>query len=92
MHAGCGLPPGPSGLLGAAEGISYLSVIGIAVWGLVSKVSSGKGLPAGLSMSFASVTHNLILRDIGKLLQEMYGTFLSVRRANLNRTPSTLWI
>lgn len=54
--AGCGLPPGPSGLLGAAEGVSYLSVVGIAAWGLASKLSSGKGLPAGTPSPFAHPT------------------------------------
>eukprot|EP01041_Mallomonas_annulata_P004150 gene4150-8251_t len=44
---GCGLPPGPFGLEGAAEGISYLVVIGIFLWSLVTKVKSGRGLPDG---------------------------------------------
>ena len=35
---GCGLPPGPSGLLGAAEGMSYLVVTAIASWSVYSKV------------------------------------------------------
>ena len=44
---GCGLPAGPFGLIGAAEGISYLVVIGFVASALLSKVISGKGLPAG---------------------------------------------
>ena len=40
-RAGCGLPPGPSGLLGAAEGVSYLVVTAIACWSVYSKVSVG---------------------------------------------------
>jgi hypothetical protein len=44
---GCGLPPGPSGLLGAAEGVSYLVVGGVVLWSLASKLSTGRGLPAG---------------------------------------------
>ena len=44
---GCGLPAGPFGLIGAAEGISYLVVIGFVAAALLSKVTSGKGLPAG---------------------------------------------
>ncbi|KAJ1403801.1 hypothetical protein B484DRAFT_457465 [Ochromonadaceae sp. CCMP2298] len=43
----CGLPPGPFGLLGAAEGISYLVVVGIFAWSAVNKVKTGAGLPAG---------------------------------------------
>jgi len=45
-RAGCGLPPGPSGALGAAEGVSYLVVAGAAAWG-VGASATGKGLPAG---------------------------------------------
>lgn len=41
--AGCGLPPGPSGLLGAAEGVSYLVVGGVVLWSLSTKLSSGRG-------------------------------------------------
>ena len=36
--AGCGLPPGPNGLLGAAEGVSYLVVTAIASWSVYNKV------------------------------------------------------
>ncbi len=35
---GCGLPPGPNGLLGAAEGVSYLVVTAIACWSVYNKV------------------------------------------------------
>ncbi len=41
--AGCGLPPGPSGLLGAAEGVSYLVVGGVVLWSLATKLSTGRG-------------------------------------------------
>lgn len=44
---GCGLPAGPFGLLGAAEGISYLGVTAIAAFSLYTKVRTGSGLPAG---------------------------------------------
>ena len=43
----CGLPAGPFGLIGAAEGISYLVVIGFVASSLLSKAISGSGLPAG---------------------------------------------
>ncbi|KAI3431615.1 hypothetical protein D9Q98_004664 [Chlorella vulgaris] len=46
---GAGLPPGPGGALGAAEGISYLVVLGVVGWSLATKVSTGSGLPAGPS-------------------------------------------
>ena len=45
--AGCGLPPGPSGLIGAAEGVSYLTLLGIAGWGIGMRATTSKGLPAG---------------------------------------------
>ena len=44
---GCGLPAGPFGLLGAAEGISYLVVIGFVGAALLNKLNTGSGLPAG---------------------------------------------
>jgi len=44
---GCGLPAGPSGLLGALEGISYLFVVGLVAWSVFTKVKTGSGLPAG---------------------------------------------
>lgn len=40
---GCGLPAGPFGLIGAAEGISYLIVVGIFLWSLITKVKTGTG-------------------------------------------------
>lgn len=43
----CGLPPGPFGLLGAAEGVSYLVIVSIAGWSLYEKIRTGSGLPAG---------------------------------------------
>jgi hypothetical protein len=45
--SGCGLPPGPGGSLGAAEGLSYLVLGGIVVWSAATKIRTGKGLPAG---------------------------------------------
>ncbi|KAI7836300.1 hypothetical protein COHA_009808 [Chlorella ohadii] len=44
---GSGLPPGPGGALGAAEGISYLVVVGIVAWSIATKAKTGSGLPAG---------------------------------------------
>jgi hypothetical protein len=50
--AGCGLPPGPYGLLGAAEGISYLTVLGFAGAGAAARGASGgkEGLPGALKV------------------------------------------
>lgn len=47
LTSGCGLPPGPYGLLGAAEGISYLVVAAIVLLSVFSKVKTGSGLPEG---------------------------------------------
>ena len=44
---GCGVPPGPGGAFGAAEGISYLYVTGLIVYSAVKKVRTGSGLPEG---------------------------------------------
>lgn len=44
---GCGLPAGPAGLLGLAEGLSYISVVGIGGFSLFTKIKQGRGLPAG---------------------------------------------
>eukprot|EP00798_Chlamydomonas_sp_ICE-L_P003783 gene3783-13851_t len=44
---GCGLPPGPGGLFGAAEGISYLFITSLVSWSVFTKVKSGEGLPEG---------------------------------------------
>lgn len=44
---GCGLPAGPFGLLGAAEGVSYLVVVGFVGAALYKKATTGSGLPAG---------------------------------------------
>ena len=44
---GGGLPAGPFGLLGAAEGVSYLVVVGFVGAALRSKLSTGAGLPSG---------------------------------------------
>lgn len=47
LTTGCGLPPGPGGLIGAVEGIGYLAVAGVVLWSVATKVKTGKGLPAG---------------------------------------------
>jgi hypothetical protein len=44
---GCGLPAGPAGLLGLTEGLSYVSVVGIAAFSAYTKLKQGRGLPAG---------------------------------------------
>lgn len=45
---GQGLPPGPGGLYGATEGISYLIIVGVVGWSLYTKAKTGSGLPGSL--------------------------------------------
>ena len=44
---GAGLEAGPFGLLGLAEGLSFLIVPGFVFAALLTKVKTGSGLPAG---------------------------------------------
>jgi hypothetical protein len=37
---GCGLPAGPFGLVGAMEGLSYLTVTGLALYSVVTKIKT----------------------------------------------------
>jgi len=45
--SGTGLDPGPYGLVGALEGVSFLVVASFVVASAYSKVTTGSGLPAG---------------------------------------------
>ena len=45
---GEGLPPGPGGIYGATEGVSYLVIVGIVGWSLYTKVKTGSGLQGSL--------------------------------------------
>uniref|UniRef100_A0A7S0KC49 Uncharacterized protein n=1 Tax=Ostreococcus mediterraneus TaxID=1486918 RepID=A0A7S0KC49_9CHLO len=47
QNTGCGLPPGPFGLVGGLEGISYLVTGGLIVGSAGKKIVTGSGLPAG---------------------------------------------
>uniref|UniRef100_A0A7S4CT94 Uncharacterized protein n=1 Tax=Eutreptiella gymnastica TaxID=73025 RepID=A0A7S4CT94_9EUGL len=44
---GQGVPAGPFGLYGLAEGLSYLAVPGLFAYSVYTKVQTGSGLPAG---------------------------------------------
>uniref|UniRef100_A0A7S1I7E0 Uncharacterized protein n=1 Tax=Eutreptiella gymnastica TaxID=73025 RepID=A0A7S1I7E0_9EUGL len=46
-NTGSGLPAGPGGLYGLAEGLSYLAVPAIFGYSVYTKVQTGSGLPAG---------------------------------------------
>lgn len=49
FRTGCGLPAGPLGLVGAAEGVSYLGVVGLVGFSVYTKIRTGSGLPSGPS-------------------------------------------
>ena len=50
LPAGCGLPPGPYGLLGAVEGLSYLGVLGLSGAGLAKRLRGEGGLPGPMAI------------------------------------------
>lgn len=58
--SGCGLEPGPGGLLGALEGISYLVVAGSAAWFLYIRFS-GKSQSGGLAKAAEVSLYSTIL-------------------------------
>ena len=66
------------GLEGAAEGISYLAVVGLFGWSLTKKIKTGSGLPAGKfgllggaeGLTFLTVLGGLVIAGLN--LQE-YG-------------------
>ena len=73
-QTGCGLPPGPGGILGAIEGVSYLTVVGIAGWSVVTKVKTGDGLPpgpSGLLGGAEGLSYLAILVGIGSLIHQV---------------------
>ena len=60
---GSGLPPGPGGLYGAAEGIGYLVVVGIVGWSIATKVTSFNGLKSNACCSpctYAPMLYSLV--------------------------------
>jgi hypothetical protein len=73
-QTGCGLPPGPSGLYGAAEGVSYLVLVGFAAASIQRKVSTGKGLPAGPGGALGAVegvVYLALLAGLGVAAQQI---------------------
>lgn len=65
---GEGLPPGPGGIYGATEGVSYLVVVGIVAWSLYKKAKTGSGLPGTLlgaaeGLSYLSILGGKTTRD-----------------------------
>uniref|UniRef100_A0A7S4JL61 Uncharacterized protein n=1 Tax=Odontella aurita TaxID=265563 RepID=A0A7S4JL61_9STRA len=68
VTTGAGLPPGPFGLLGALEGVSYLLVVGIVGASLYKKVATGSGLPAGKNGLLGAAEGLSYLSVLGGLL------------------------
>ena len=46
FRTGCGLPAGPLGLVGAAEGVSYLGVVGLVGFSVYTKIRTVSWCPA----------------------------------------------
>ena len=61
-QTGCGLPAGPFGLVGAVEGLSYLSVVGLGGYSLYQKITTVganlKFLVNGLLVVFSNGNNN----------------------------------
>lgn len=74
---GDGFPPGPGGAYGAAEGVSYLTVVLITGWSAYTKVSTGSGLPAGPSGLLGASEGFSYLALIGAIVAFAVKTFAS---------------
>lgn len=75
LTTGCGLPPGPYGLFGAAEGLSYLVVAAIILISLYSKLTTGKGLPDGPAKLLGTVealAYLLVLTGVAAAVYTVY--------------------
>ncbi|GMH35295.1 hypothetical protein BSKO_03163 [Bryopsis sp. KO-2023] len=57
---GCGLVPGPGGLLGALEGVSYLTIMGLAAYFLYRRFSDRPG-PEGAAVLVETATYGTIV-------------------------------
>ena len=57
FQTGEGLPPGPYGVYGALEGVSYLVVLFLISWSVTKKLRTGVGLPSGVSASTKLCTY-----------------------------------
>lgn len=63
LAAGCGLPPGPGGSLGAAEGMAYLTVGALALWSVNAQLRTGQGLPAGEHNDATATAYSVLLPE-----------------------------
>ncbi|KAL0031335.1 hypothetical protein WJX79_004525 [Trebouxia sp. C0005] len=70
---GEGLPPGPGGIYGATEGISYLVIVGVVGWSIYTKVGVVQ-LPCLQYLSSSTpgtlIAHQLLCQPCLLLLQE----------------------
>jgi len=68
-RTGCGLPPGPYGLFGAAEGLGFLTLAALVGYSIRKKFSTGSGLvpgPYGLLGAAEGMAYLLLLVYIGE--------------------------
>jgi len=47
LTTGSGIPPGPNGIYGLAEGFAIVNIFGVAIWSLFSWLSGTQSLPKG---------------------------------------------
>ena len=57
LDAGCGLPAGPFGLLGATEGLSYLAVLGLVGYQLLRLANNDSKKQSSLLEAIPNDSH-----------------------------------
>jgi hypothetical protein len=75
VTTGCGLPAGPGGALGAAEGVGYLVLFGVLGTSVALRLRTGKGLPVGPAGVLAAVEASAYLVTFCGLLATAYVTY-----------------
>eukprot|EP00579_Thalassiosira_antarctica_P002005 CAMPEP_0201869820 /NCGR_PEP_ID=MMETSP0902-20130614/3192_1 /ASSEMBLY_ACC=CAM_ASM_000551 /TAXON_ID=420261 /ORGANISM="Thalassiosira antarctica, Strain CCMP982" /LENGTH=215 /DNA_ID=CAMNT_0048395375 /DNA_START=9 /DNA_END=656 /DNA_ORIENTATION=+ len=72
FETGCGLPAGPGGLVGAAEGLSYLGVVGFVGFSLYTRNRTGYGLAWNKVLGGAELlSYVALLAGLGVLVAQV---------------------
>jgi hypothetical protein len=82
-NTGCGLPAGPLGLVGLAEGLSYLGIVGIVGYSLFTKVKTVRHLV----MCISGTTFRLAFNFTHRIPLPV---FLTIQRSGLPAGPAGL--
>lgn len=91
---GEGLPPGPGGIYGATEGISYLVIVGVVGWSIYTKVKTGSGLPGSFLGAVEGFSY-LSLVAGGCCAAAMSAVLIQQHSWDINSTPvvvSTMFV